>query len=149
MKIRNAEIKDIDKIHNLGCNVEEFNTTEEVVVFWPKKILENCVKSKTDFILVAENNDEIVGFTIANYSPVFKKATIENVFVRPDSRDQKIGKQLIQELTSKLNKINCEYICILTENNNTCAIGFYEKMGFNRGIDCAWMDKVLSKDFKR
>lgn len=148
MIIREATTKDIDQIHDLGKDVEEFNTTDEVVTFWPKYILKNCVNSKTDFIIIAEEK-EIIGFTIANYNPVFKKAIIENIFVHPDFRGQKVGKKLLDNLMAKLEQIGCEYVCILTESNNKNSIKFYQKMGFNRGINCAWLDKVLGDKFSK
>lgn len=148
MIIREATIKDINKIHNLGKDVEEFDTTNEVVTFWPKQILKNCVNSTTNFIIIAEDK-EIIGFIIANYNPVFKKAIVENIFVHPDFRGQKVGQKLINSLMEKLEQIKCEYVCILTESNNKNAIEFYQKMGFNRGINCAWLDKVLSDKFSK
>jgi len=148
MIIREARIEDINEIHNLGNDVEEFDTIEDVVTFWPKKILKNCIESNTDFILVAEDKN-ILGFTIVNYNPVFKKAIVENIFVSPKFRGQKIGQKLINELMKNLEKIDCEYVCILIGANNLDTIKFYEKMGFKRGISCAWMDKVLGKEFIR
>ncbi len=62
MKIRNANLQDIDLIVNLGKNVEEFDTTKEVVSFWPRHIIENCINSKSDILLVAEENNKLVGF---------------------------------------------------------------------------------------
>lgn len=74
MTIRQATIKDIDKIHKLGKHVDEFDTTDKVVTFWPKHILKNCIESENDWLLIAEENSEIIGFIICNNSPVFKKA---------------------------------------------------------------------------
>lgn len=147
MIIREAKLEDVDKIYNLGKVVEEFNVSGEAATFWPKHILRNCIKSKTDWLILAEENDEILGFTIINNSPVFKKAVIENIFVTPQHRKKGIGKKLLTAAVEKIRETDCEYICILTEADNETAIDFYVGSGFNRGKNFAWLDKVLSDEF--
>ncbi len=149
MDVRKAKLSDIDEIFNLGSAVNEFEVSDEVVTFWPEKILKRCVKSKTDFIFIAEENSEIVGFVIANYNPNFSKAIIENIFVKPEFRGQNIGKKLLESLLDQLEKVNCEYVCALVESKDEPAIGFYVKNNFNRGINCVWLDKILAKSFKK
>ncbi len=41
--IREGKNKDIEAVWNMGNNVSEFKTTENVVIFWPKEILKNCI----------------------------------------------------------------------------------------------------------
>jgi len=149
MTIRQATINDIDEIHKLGEHVDEFDTTEEVVTFWPKHILKNCIESKNDWLLVAEENSEIIGFIICNNSPVFKKAVIENIFVSPQHRKKGVGQKLLGSLMDQVKSIDCEYVVIFTEEDNNTAIDFYVKNGFNRGKNFAWIDKVLSKEFSK
>ncbi|MDO8507391.1 MAG: GNAT family N-acetyltransferase [bacterium] len=149
MIIREAKISDIAEIRKLGANVYEFSTTEEVVTFWPEHILRNCVESKTDWLLVAEKDSEIIGFIICNNSRVFKKAVIENVFVSPLHRKKGVGKKLLESLLAKIQLTDCEYVAVATGDNNNTAISFYVKNGFNRGGNFAWMDKVLSEKFSK
>jgi ribosomal protein S18 acetylase RimI-like enzyme len=149
MIIREATLKDVDSIHKLGENVDEFNTTEEVVTFWPKHILQNCIESKTDWIMVAEEDGEIIGFTICNNSLVFKKAVIENIFVSPQHRKKGVGKKLLNAIVDKIKSTDCEYIAIFTEDNNDTAIDFYVRNGFTKGKNFAWIDMVLSDKFSK
>lgn len=86
MQIREATINDIDNIHNLGKQVDEFNVTNKVVTFWPKHILKNCIESDTDRLIIAEDKKEIIGFLIVNNNPTFKKAIIENIYITPQYR---------------------------------------------------------------
>jgi len=148
MEIREAVVGDVDEIWNIGKGVEEFDTTDEVVTFWPKYVLRDCVKSESDFVVVAEEG-KIVGFVIANYNATFRKAVIENVFVDAEFRGSGVGKKLVDSVTEKLVGIGCEYICLLTESDNKDSIEFYKKIGFNRGIDCVWMDKVIGSGFSK
>lgn len=149
MKIREAKESDINEIYSLGKDVEEFSTTDEVVTFWPKYILENCIKSKTDFLLIAEENNRIAGFTITNYNPTFKKAMLENLYVHPDFRDRKIGRKLLESVIEKLKRIDCEYICGLTETTNKKVIELHLELGFNEGKKYIWLDKILNKKFSK
>lgn len=43
MKIRIAKKEDVEQVWNIGNNVSEFKTAENVVIFWPKETLENCI----------------------------------------------------------------------------------------------------------
>ena len=44
MKIRIAKKEDVEQVWNIGNNVSEFKTAENVVIFWPKEILEKYTK---------------------------------------------------------------------------------------------------------
>ncbi len=148
MNIREAIISDINKIHKLGESIDEFNTTEKVVTFWPKHILRNCIKSKTDWLLIAQENSKIIGFIICNNSPIFKKAVIENIYVSPLHQRKKVGEKLLKSLFKKIESTDCEYIVVFTEDNNSTALDFFIKNGLNKGKKFIWIDKVLSKEFK-
>ena len=47
MGIRNASLEDIDNIIQLGKSVNEFQVSDEVITFWSKEILTNCIQSKS------------------------------------------------------------------------------------------------------
>lgn len=147
MKIRKAKAEDVDIIWQLGLGATEFQVSDEVVVFWPKKILVDCVRKGSVF--VAEHKGEIVGFVISNYNPSFKKAIIENIFVRQDFRRAGVGKSLLNRLLRGLKTVGCEYICALVEKTDRSGIDFYIGNGFSKGVDCVWLDLILKSDFKK
>lgn len=149
MEIKTATLEDIDTIVKLGNSVNEFQVSDEVVTFWPKNVLINCIKSKNNPILVASQNKQIVGFIITNYNPSFKKAIIENIFVDPNFRGQEVGKLLLDNLLNKLKELGCEYVCSLIEENSDVAVKFYLNNNFNKGINCVWIDKILDNAFKK
>jgi ribosomal protein S18 acetylase RimI-like enzyme len=149
MQIRKAKKSDIDKINKIGNNVNEFRVSEKVVTFWPRNILLDLIKSKTGLILVAEENEDVLGFVIANYNPTFRKAIIENIFVQEKYRKQDIGKRLLTSLLKQLKSIGCEYVCTLVESKSSRAIDFYIENNFKEGIECVWLDKILNKSFRR
>jgi len=149
MKIRLATTKDLIQILKIGESAKEFKVSKEVINFWPKKILENCIKSKTNFLIVAEESKKIVGFIIINYNLTFKKAIIENIFVKDEFRKKEVAKKMLYLGISKIRKIGCEYICALVNKKDRKSVRFYLNSNFNKGITCIWLDKILGKSFHK
>ncbi|MFO7710670.1 MAG: GNAT family N-acetyltransferase [Candidatus Woesearchaeota archaeon] len=149
MEINTATLEDIDTIIRLGNTVNEFQVSNEVITFWSKNVLVDCIKSANNPILIAKENNQMIGFIIANYNPVFKKAIIENIFVDPDFRGKEVGRLLLDNLISQLKGLGCEYVCSLTEITNDSTVRFYLKNNFNKGIDCVWLDRILSDSFRK
>jgi ribosomal protein S18 acetylase RimI-like enzyme len=147
--IEGAKLSDIEEIFELGNSASEFKVSDRVVNFWPKEVLRNCAKSKTDFILAAKEAGKLIGFIIAQYNPNFKKAVLENIYVKPEFRTHGVGKKLLESLLHELKERRCEYVCTLVESGSENSVGYYINNGFNRGIDCVWLDKILSKSFEK
>ena len=145
MKIRIAKNEDVEQVWNIGNNVSEFRTAENVVIFWQKETLENCINKDDILFYVVETENKIIGFSIVNLNKSLGKAEIENIYVLPEYRKNKIGTAILDEILRELK--NRKY------NNVNCladeATEFYEKYGFTKGKDFAWMDIVLSGNFKR
>ena len=144
MKIRTAKKEDVQEVWNIGNNVSEFKTAENVVVFWPKEILENCINKEDIIFYIVEEEEKIVGFSIVNLNKSLGKAEIENIYVLPEYRKNKIGTaildRILQELKNrKFNNVNC-----LADE----ATEFYKKYGFTKGKMFTWMDITLSDNFK-
>lgn len=108
----------------------------------------DCIRNDNP-ILVAEDKGIIIGFIIVNYNLYFKKAVIENVFVKFEYRNEGIGKRLLLSLLEILMEIVCEYVCALVEYDNDISLDFYMKNSFNRGINCVWLYKILSDRFDK
>lgn len=145
MKIRIAKKEDVQQVWNIGNNVSEFKTAENVIIFWPKETLENCIHKEDILFYVVEIENKIIGFSIVNLNHSLGKAEIENIYVLPKYRKNKIGTALLdkilQELTNRrYNNVNC-----LADE----ATEFYERYGFTKGKDFVWMDMALSDKFKR
>lgn len=145
MKIRKAKKEDAERVWNIGNYVAEFKTAENVVLFWPKATLENCVDKEDVLFYVVEEENKIIGFSIVNLNQSLGKAEIENIYVLPEYRKNKIGTAILDEILQELK--NRKY------NNVNCladeATEFYQRYGFTKGKDFVWMDMVLSDEFKR
>lgn len=76
---------------------------------------------------------------------LFYVVEIENIYVLPEYRKNKIGTSILDEILQELkarkyNNVNC-----LADE----ATEFYKRYGFTKGKDFAWMDIALSNKFKR
>ncbi|MEG0872599.1 MAG: GNAT family N-acetyltransferase [Clostridia bacterium] len=143
--IRKAKFEDIDNIWNLGKNINEFETSEDIVLFWAKDILENCIDKKDVMILVIEIKEKIVGFMIANINGSLKKAEIENQYIISEYRHNGYGKALLTQMIEDLSNVGVENICAMS----TDAVDFLVRNGFTKGNQFYWMDLALSERFKK
>ena len=145
MEIRKAKKEDAERVWNIGNHVAEFKTAENVVLFWPKATLENCVDKEDILFYVVELENKIVGFSIVNLNQSLGKAEIENIYVLPEYRKNKIGTAILDQILQELKSRNYNNVNCLADE----ATEFYKRYGFTKGKDFAWMDMVLSEEFKR
>ncbi|MCL2384030.1 MAG: GNAT family N-acetyltransferase [Oscillospiraceae bacterium] len=143
--IRKATKEDIQTICEFGRNVSGFETAEDVVGFWPKEILENCVGREEVLILVASIEENIIGFFIININIFLKNAILENMYVIEEYRNKGVGKLLLQESLKEVIKIGIENVCAMADE----AADFLEANGFSKGRHFCWMNLILGDGFKR
>ena len=79
-----------------------------------------------DFVLVAEENDGIVGFLHTSW--INDKAVIKGIGVREEYRHQGIGEMMMEVALSKLS--NESEIHLKVKIDNLPALRLYEKYGF-------------------
>lgn len=148
MNIRKATLADVEELHKLGEKTPEFAVNADTVTFWPKSTLKNAISSDDVIIFIAEDQNEITGFIIANYSKGLRKATIENICVALEYRGKDVGKALLGELVQSLKELGCEYVATLIPPNADEALQLYSSAGFAKGNAFTWLDKPLSDNFE-
>lgn len=72
--IRMAKNEDVEEIWNIGSNVSEFKTAENVVIFWPKETLKNCINKEDILFYVVALENKLIGFSIVNLNKSLGKA---------------------------------------------------------------------------
>ena len=88
---------------------------------------------------------EIIGFSIVNLNQSLGKAEIENIYVLPEYRKNRIGTAILDKILQELKIRNYNNVNCLADE----ATEFYRRYGFTKGKDFAWMDIALSDKFKR
>lgn len=83
---------------------------------------------------VAEAHDEPVGFVSCHIQYLLHHTgpvgEIQELYVRPDFRNQQIGRQLLMALESELAPLTLASLEVTTNEQRTDAIRFYESLAF-------------------
>ena len=124
MEFRKMSLDDLNKI---ASNLNNFDD------FWTFGIFkEELINPKCHYI-VAVQDEDILGF--GGISVVLDEANINNIAVRFDKRDIKIGSKILQNLIDISKSLNCSFITLEVNVENSPAIKLYENFGFkNLGI---------------
>lgn len=142
MIVRKVEMKDFDSILKLQLELEDaeckFDTnliercydTKE-----GKKRLKERIKSKTQVFLVAESNNEVVGFIdgrIMDEAIWYKEKVgiLEHMCLKKENRGNKVASNLLKEFEIKIMNMGAKYIQILAFPGNKPAMDLYNKHGY-------------------
>lgn len=124
MEIKKMTLRDLDEISN---NLNNFDN------FWTVGIFKEELNNPNCHYIIAIDNNKIVGF--AGISCVVDEATINNIAVRSDKRNCKIGSLLLENLITISKSLHSSFLTLEVNVNNSPAIKLYEKFGFkNLGI---------------
>ncbi len=124
MEIKEMTLRDLDEISN---NLNNFDD------FWTVGIFKEELNNPNCHYIIAIDNNEIVGF--AGISCVVGEATINNIAVRNDKRNCKIGSLLLENLITISKGLHSSFLTLEVNVNNSPAIKLYKKFGFkNLGI---------------
>lgn len=116
-----------------------FNLVKELAVFQgvPERVLNTVDQMREEKqyfnCLVAENDQqEIVGiatYFFAYFTWFGKSLYLDDLYVKPSARGQKIGSNLLSAIVDIAKKENCKRVRWLVSTWNTPAIEFYKKCG--------------------
>ncbi|MBI2629423.1 GNAT family N-acetyltransferase [Candidatus Pacearchaeota archaeon] len=143
IKIRKAVIKDISKLLAIGRQIKEFKIDSKRPGFWSKKQLERWIKSKSDVILIAEENKNIIGFVFFAHHVPTGKVIFENAWIHPKYRGTGIINILTKEGVKQLKSKKANDLCSFVEIKNVRSRLFLEKNKFKRGLSFIWMYKEI------
>lgn len=124
MEFRKMTLDDLNKISN---NLNNFDD------FWTVGIFKDELNNPNCHYIVAVQDEAIVGF--GGISVVLDEANINNIAVRIDKRNNKIGSKILKNLIDISKALNCSYVTLEVNVENSPAVKLYENFGFkNLGI---------------
>jgi len=98
-----------------------------------KSYLETFLRNPRNYILVAIENNKIVGgltaFEMEMYKNEFSEMFLFEIEVLKNYRQQGVGKSLIQELKNICNQKGIKQIFVVTSRTNYPALKLYETAG--------------------
>jgi len=141
LKIRRAEIKDLDAILQLNHKLfekehREYDNSLDLNWTYDKgvKIFNDDIIN--DFAAVAEIDEKIIGYLVGEtLDPetswrTVKIAELNNMFIEKEFRNQGIGKKLIEEFVKWCKNKQIDRISVRASAQNELGIEFYKQIGF-------------------
>ena len=120
MQITNMTLSDLDLISN--------NLENEFDDFWNYNILKKVFQNENYILLVAKENESIIGFTVI--SIILDEATIENIVTKKDMRKKHVASSLMEEIIKICKKKNLSSLTLEVNSLNLPAIKLYQKFNF-------------------
>ncbi len=121
--IRKATLDDLEAIHTI-----------ERLSFdgggYPLFVLRQLFDVSQDYFLVAEDKNEILGYSLGNLSAKLNQGWLLSLVVLPEARGRNIGKQLTEKLITLLEYNLCREICLTVHPYNIAAINIYKRLNF-------------------
>lgn len=114
----------LDDLNNIFNNLSNFDD------FWSVGIFKEELNNPNCHYIIALDNEEIVGF--GGISVVLDEANLNNIAVRVDKRNCKIGTKILENLIDICKSLNCLTITLEVNVENLPAIKLYENFGFKK-----------------
>ena len=142
MLIRKAKKEDIESIHKLDREStkyhkkfdKDFYTISEKWWKIKKDSQLKAIKSPTNFVLVAELDEKVVGYIWGYVETIMKNkiGKIQELIVTSKQRGKGIGKKLIKRMLDFFKERDCIVSEIEVFVENLPTIQVYEKAGFKK-----------------
>ena len=138
MKTRVAGLSDLDDLQRLVCGFREVlgrNNPDDATV---RENLKNLLTNgEAEFLLAIDDSTKAVGYIQQRYRYSLwlngLEATLEDLYVSPESRRQGIGARLVEFGIERAREKSCQAIKLDTNEGNRASIELYEKLGFSSG----------------
>jgi GNAT superfamily N-acetyltransferase len=139
--IREAQVNDCNYLEMLYKVLVPKSKNIKVL---PERI-NQILNDQNNFLFLYDDNGIIEGtiFVTLCLDPMYEfrpYAVVENVIVRPESRNKGIGKNLLEHVEKLCIDRECTKIMLISSNSRTEAHTFFMKNGYNGNI---------SKGFKK
>ncbi len=143
VNIRVMTIADYDGVYDLWINTPGMglNTTDD-----SRDGIDKYLKRNPTTSFVAECDGKIIGVIIAGNDG--RRGFIYHTAVLPDYRNQGIGRKLVDNAMSALEKEGLNKVALVVFDRNEIGNGFWENIGFTVRDDLVYRNKNIH-DLKR
>ncbi len=138
IKIRKAEIKDINKLSDMISSLFSIEDDFSVDIEKQKRGLRMIIDGEADGIILVAEKDSVVTGMVSLQKVVSTAAggyslLLEDMFVMPEHRHSGVGEKLVKEAVRWGKENSVLRIQLAADKRNTSAINFYSANGFNTG----------------
>ncbi len=153
IRIREMEIDDIAPVFHLGEILFKADETPTMYRTWDPFEVTSLFNSDTEFCLVAEDEDTLVGFalgtTITKNHSAWKYGYLIWLGVCREYQRGKVAEKLFNRFKDIILKAGGRMLMVDTSAENKQAIRFFDKMGFGVPIPHVYMTMNLDADLHR
>ncbi len=146
--IRQMEIDDLAHVFHLGERIFTAREVPNLYRTWDEYEVVNLFQSDPEFCLVAESDEQIVGFllgtTIEKSHSAWKYGHLVWLGVEPESYRQGIAVKLFSQFRDLMLESGVRMLLTDTEADNLPALHFFRKMGFGHPQQHIYMTLNLS-----
>lgn len=140
MKIRKMTIDDYENVYALwtSCKGMGLNNIDDT-----REGIEKFLNRNPDTVLVAEEDDKIVGVIMAGNDG--RRGFIYHTSVHPEYRRKGIGTALVDEAMKALKELDINKVAMVVFERNIDGNAFWEKQGFSERKDLVYRNKALTE----
>lgn len=151
--IRVMTIDDLAAVFHLGEQLFTSEYSSSMYRTWDEYEITTLFNSDSELCIVAELNDEVVGFalgtTVEKQHSSWKYGYLVWIGTRPGLQKCGAGKELFDEIRDRMIDQGVRMIIIDTDADNDAGINFFKKQGFNNIQQHVYMTLNLSKKRKK
>ena len=150
IRIRTASIDDLAAIFHLGEGIFHAQTYTNLYRTWDEYEVTSLFNSEPEHILVAENNNQVIGFamgtTIEKARSAWNYGYLLWLGVAPEFAGRNIGGQLFDRFKRQMESEGIRMLLVDTQADNERAINFFRRKGFENPTDHIYMSLNLDKE---
>jgi len=153
LRIREMSIDDFSEVFHIGESIFTAEYSQSMYRTWDEYEITTLFNSDNDLCLVAEFNDEILGFalgtTVEKHNSAWKYGYLVWLGVRSGIQKGGVGDALFKEIRRRMQEQGVRMIIIDTDADNEAGIRFFKKQGFGNPQEHVYMTLNLSRTSRR
>jgi ribosomal protein S18 acetylase RimI-like enzyme len=150
VKVREMEIDDIPKVFHLGEKLFEAEGLKNLYRTWDEFEVVELYLGDSEFCLVAEIDDELVGFalgtTISKSRSAWKYGHLIWLGVAGGYQRLGVAEKLFHKFHSLMIEDGVRMLIVDSQAENYPGLHFFEKMGFTNPIEHIYLSMNLTGD---
>ena len=149
LDIREMTIDDFAEVFHLGEELFTSDYSSSMYRTWDEYEITTLYNSDSELCLVAELDEEIVGFalgtTVDKQNSAWKYGYLVWIGVRPGLQKKGVGDGLFNEIKKRMMEQGVRMVIMDTDADNAAGIRFFKKHGFGNIQKHVYMTLNLAK----
>lgn len=150
VKVREMNIDDLSDVFHLGEELFEADRVSNLYRTWDEFEVIDMFYGDPEFCIVAEYEDEIVGFalgnTITKSNSAWKYGHLAWLGVKKNYQRFGVAEKLFLRFKALMLKDGVRMLIVDTQAENAPAICFFEKLGFGNPIEHVYLTMNLDNE---